>query len=167
MVADQSERLGMPLLQAGQAQKEIYHNEALTMIDLLLHGAVEASGLDVPPVAPVEGQCWIVGAAPVGDWAGRAGEIAGWTAGGWRFVNPRAGMALWHKGGGVVVRHDGTQWSSGEVPATALHIGGIQVVGSQQPAITAPAGGSVIDTQSRLAIGAILNALEAHGLIAL
>ncbi len=37
---ERTSRLSLPLLHASQAQKEMTHNEALTLIDLLLHGCV-------------------------------------------------------------------------------------------------------------------------------
>ncbi len=95
-MAETTDRLALPLLAAGQAQKEIFHNEALTFVDLLLQGAVEDHDVDDPPASPAAGQCWTVGASPSGDWTGRAGQVAGWTTGGWRFVLPRAGMTFWN-----------------------------------------------------------------------
>jgi hypothetical protein len=161
-----SDRFALPLLNAGQAQKEIYHNEALATIDLLAHAAIEDHDVDTPPSSPSVGQCWLVGASPSGAWAGHAGMLAGWTSGGWRFVMPRVGMVLWDIGGGYWLHYDGSGWGVGTLPATALEVGGIQVVGSQQGAITDPTGGSVIDTEARGAIGLILSALRMHGLIA-
>ncbi|MBF5091274.1 hypothetical protein F1640_14895 [Novosphingobium sp. NBM11] len=49
---------------------------------------------------------------------------------------------------------------------TEYRVGGTKVVGTQQGAITAPTGGSTIDSQARTTINAILNALKGHGLIA-
>ncbi|WP_420140894.1 DUF2793 domain-containing protein [Sphingomonas sp.] len=93
-------RLMLPLLAAGQAQKEVTHNEALTLLDMLVQPVVEASGIDVPPVAPQPGQIWIVGGAASGAWAGHADHLAGWSGGGWRFVTPQPGMtacAMWRR----------------------------------------------------------------------
>ncbi|AOR76345.1 Gp138 family membrane-puncturing spike protein [Novosphingobium resinovorum] len=45
-------------------------------------------------------------------------------------------------------------------------VGGTKVVGEQQSAITDPTGGSTVDNGARTAIGGILSALRAHGLIA-
>jgi hypothetical protein len=49
-----------PLLQAGQAQKELTHNEALALIDMLLHAQVESMTVATPPGGAVVGQCWVV-----------------------------------------------------------------------------------------------------------
>jgi len=70
MTDETSVRTGLPLLQPGQAQKEMVHNEALALIDLLLQPSVVTVGLNVPPATPAPGACWIVGAAPTGDWGG-------------------------------------------------------------------------------------------------
>ena len=81
-MVETSARLALPLLVPGQAQKEMFHNEALATIDLALQASVAAVGTEAPPAAPSPGQCWIVGPRPTGDWAGQAGALAGWTAGG-------------------------------------------------------------------------------------
>lgn len=49
--------------------------------------------------------------------------------------------------------------------AGVYEVGGTQVVTSRQPAVTAPTGGSTIDSQSRTAIAAVIARLQAHGLI--
>ena len=49
---DATPRWGLPLLFAGQAQKEIFHNEALMLVDALLHGRVESADLGAPPTDP-------------------------------------------------------------------------------------------------------------------
>lgn len=163
-MSEDTERLALPLLAAGQAQKEIYHNEALVRLDMLVQSAAEAMDVDVPPDSPAPGQCWILGAAPEGEWLGHAGEIAGWTAGGWRFVAPREGMRLWlNQNAGHALFADG-QWRSGEIHG-ALFVEGQKVVGTRAPAIAEPEGGMVVDAAARAAISAVLVALRAHGLI--
>jgi hypothetical protein len=51
------------------------------------------------------------------------------------------------------------------VRGVSLIIGGQQVVGERQAAIDAAAGGPVVDTEGRLTIAAMLDALRQHGLI--
>lgn len=160
-------RYTLPLLTAGQAQKELSHNEALTRIDALIQPCVEAVGLNVPPGAPETGECWIVGSAPEAAWAGAADALALWTAGGWRFAGPREGMTAWVRTSSLVARYGPEGWTVGILSAAQLVIGGAPVVGPRQGAIAAPDGGAVIDGEARAAIAAILSALRSHGLIAI
>ena len=165
-MSDATARLALPFIASGQAQKELFHNEALLRVDALLQASVEAVGIDDPPSAPIPGQCWIVGAAPGGAWEGQAQTLAAWSDAGWRFVTPHPGMTAWSAVDGVFARFDGAAWRLGDVPARRLVVGGVQVVGEQQSAIAAPAGGTVQDTEARAAISAMLAALRGHGLIA-
>ena len=165
-MGEASARLELPFLAVGQAQKEVTHNEALAVLDLAVQATVEAVGLNTPPAAPAEGQAWIVGPAPTGAWAGRADALAGWTGGGWRFVPAREGMAAWVANSGVSARFHGGSWVTGEVSARRVVIDGVPVLGARRPAIAAPVGGGAPDAEARAAIAAVLEALRAHGLIA-
>ncbi|RHW19420.1 DUF2793 domain-containing protein [Sphingomonas gilva] len=141
------------------------HNEALAALDIAVQPVVEAVGVDVPPASPAPGQCWIVGAEPVGAWAGQAGTLAGWTASGWRFLPPGAGWTAWAKDSGLPARHDGSGWTLGVVSAARVEIGGVQVVSDRQAAIDTPDGGAFVDPEARAALTNVINALRAHGLI--
>jgi len=152
-MTDTTPRHALPLLAAGQAQKEMTHNEALAAIDLLLHPAVEAVGLDAPPSAPATGQAWAIGPAPSGAWTGRGGAVAGWSEAGWRFAAPVEGMAVWSVADRMPARWVDGGWQ-------------IWAPGPRAPAIADPAGGGVVDVEVRGAVGAILAALRRQGLIA-
>lgn len=158
-------RLSLPFIVPGQAQKEVYHNEALTRIDLALHAAVEGSPLASVPESPSEGQCWIVGSGATGAWSGKEGSLAGWTAGGWRFVHPVIGISVWNKASGYPIHWLGNQWSGGESRAAAILINGKKVVGERQPSVPSPSGGTVIDAEARATIAALTATLKSHGLI--
>lgn len=166
MMSDETGRLKLPMLEPGQAQKEMTHNEALATLDLAVQASVLAAGLDTPPATPAIGESWIVGAAPGGDWAGHALKLAGWTAGGWRFIAPFAGLSAWSVADGAVARFDGVGWRIGELSGARVVIAGAQVVGPRGAAIADPSGGSTVDGKARITIAAILAALRAHGLIA-
>ncbi len=165
MADETSARLNLPLLFAGQALKELFHNQALATLDMLVQPVVESAGGNSPPATPDAGQCWIVGDSPTGDWAGAAHAIAGWSNG-WLFAMPAAGWTAHVRDRGHAMRYDGAQWQDDMVRASGLHIGGVRVVGTRQAAIAAPAGGGTVDTQARVAIGAILAVMRGHGLIA-
>lgn len=165
-MTDTTARLALPMLHAGQAQKEMTHNEALLALDVLLHPAVEEVGRNQPPDAPSAGQCWILGEAPVDAWAGQAGSIAAWTEGGWRFLRGCEGMLLWCRSDGLPVRWLGGGWVTGEVHGTRLMVGGKQVVGGRRPAIASPSGGMIVDVEARTTLSLVLEALRTHGLVA-
>ncbi|KQS03544.1 hypothetical protein ASG11_04135 [Sphingomonas sp. Leaf357] len=162
---DATARLGLPTIRPGQAQKESSHNEALTLIDLVAQAGAVAFGTNAPPAAPVTGQAWVIGPAAAGAWAGRAGQLAGWTDGGWRFVVPFEGLAVWIEEAAEIARYSGGGWVLGELRGARVTIGGVQVLGGRRAAIAGPAGGGTIDAEARAAIAAILAALRGHGLI--
>lgn len=164
-MADTTDRYGLSLLQAGQAQKEITHNEALLGIDALLHAAAESRSLAAPPASPDPGRCWIVASGASGAWAGHAGDLACWGDGGWRFHTPREGCLVWVHDDGCYGRFGPYGWVFGDWPASALVVGGNKVVGGRGAAVAAPAGGSVADAEARAAISAIIARLREHGLI--
>jgi hypothetical protein len=166
-MSDTTARLGLPLIAAGQAQKELFHNEALVLLEAAALATIEEAALDAPPADPVAGRCWIVGVDPVEAWVGRGGQIAIATEGGWRFVAPVSGMTVRRAEDGLEFRYDGAAWRRGETVAERVVIGGRQVVGLQQPAVEAPFGGGTVDAEARAAITAVLAALQAHGLVAM
>jgi hypothetical protein len=164
-MSEETARYALPFLVPGQAQKELYHNEALVRIAAMLHVAVEGAPAATAPLAPLEGQCWIVGTGAGGAWAGRDGNLAAWTTGGWRFVEPQPGTLAWNKAAGCWVHFDGTQWGNGMIPVAGISVGGQQVVGQRQAPVPSPSGGTIIDAEARAAIGLITAALMSHGLI--
>ncbi|WP_076070695.1 DUF2793 domain-containing protein [Sphingomonas montana] len=165
-MADESVRFGLPWILSGQGQKEVTHNEALAIVDMALHPVVETLMLAVPPGDPVIGRAWAVPPDAVGAWAGRRGQIAGWTDGGWRFVLPALGMLAWVVDRGLHAYWTGTTWSTGPFPAAGLACDGLPVVGARQPAIADMAGGTTVDVEARATLISILLALRNHGLIA-
>jgi hypothetical protein len=143
--ADLSPRFGLPLLFAGQGQKEATVNEALLCADILLHPAIEEIAASAP-VSPSAGQGWIVGSAATGAFSGQTDCIAAWTDGGWRFFSPREGLRAYDLSESAHRIYAGGSWNLIAAPA-------------------APTGGSVIDTQARSAIAAIITALQNAGII--
>ena len=102
----------LPLLLFGQAQKEVFHNEALTIVDLLLNGQLATVETNEPPANPQQGEAHLVGSAPVGAWSGHEGAIAGYTPGGWRFIEPYEGLKMTVAGTGLTAVYGQTGWAS-------------------------------------------------------
>ena len=139
-------RLDLPLLAVAQAAKEMTVNEALTLLDAAMQPVVEGEA-GAPPTSPTPGQGWLVSSGATGAFAGHADAIAVWTAGGWRFVTPFEGMAVWRRDIGVVARMGSSGWFS-------------------EAAISAPSGGSMIDIEARAAITMILARMRDCGMTA-
>lgn len=162
----QSPRLGLPLLSAGQAQKEITHNEALVLMDALLHGCCSGAPSNNPPQSPEPGQSYICGSEPTGAWTGRSNGLACWTESGWRFVEPFDGICIVDRSSGREWSYLGGEWSTGIVKASEVRIDGLKVLGKQQPSIAGVSGGTTIDTEARNVLTQVLMTLRSHGLIA-
>lgn len=143
-------RLGLPLIAAGQAQKDMTHNEALALIDMAVQASVVGLGINQPPEAPQLGECWVIGTEPEGDWVGRPQALAGWTDGGWRFVAPKEGWSVWVQTERVPARYENNAWK----------------IQTPHPSIATPQGGSTVDEAARAAISDILSALRTRGIIA-
>ena len=137
-------RFELPLLFAGQAQKESFVNEMAARIDALLHGAIEGEQA-APPASPADGQAWLVAAGASGAWIGQSGKVAARQAGNWLFAVPRDGMKLLNRANGQEIRYAGG-WKAAARPA-------------------APSAGTVIDSEARSAIAAILTALTSAGIV--
>jgi hypothetical protein len=112
--------LGLPYLIAAQAQKHITHNEALRILDTLVHLAVLDRHLATPPGAPSEGQRWIVAASPTGAWAGHATHIAAWQDGAWQFSVPKVGWLAYVIDEGALLAWSGTVWADALTMLTSL-----------------------------------------------
>ncbi len=160
-----TDRYSLPLIQTGQAQKDVTHNDAIGTIDNLLHLAVEGVAAS-RPAAPVAGQCWIIATGASGVWAGHDGHIAAFTAAGWTEIVPRDGCLAWDKAAGVFAVFQNGSWNADRWPVRALIINGRNVLGTAISGATTASGGGVIDAEARAVITTLLNGLRTLGLFA-
>ena len=77
-----SPRIGLPLLDAAQAQKHVTMNEALARLDMVVAARVETMALLSTPATPAEGEAHLVPSAATGDWTGQDGNVAVFLNGG-------------------------------------------------------------------------------------
>ena len=145
MAVTETPRFAMPMLAAAQAHKEVTHNEALLILDFLMHPAVQSIASDPSLLTPAEGQSWLVGDAAAGIWGSHEKDIACWTNGGWRFVKPTEAMTIFLEDEGCHIRFRNGNWS---LPTN----------------LTGAAGGAVQDVEARSAIDSILNLLRDVGI---
>ncbi len=85
-------RFELPLILPSQAQKHVTHNEALTLLDGLVHPVIESQGAAAPPPGASVDQAFLVGASATGAWIGQDGNLAFNTDAGWRFAAPVRGI---------------------------------------------------------------------------
>ncbi|MDR1499247.1 MAG: DUF2793 domain-containing protein [Rickettsiales bacterium] len=76
-----------------QSGKEITHNEALTILDNIIHNCILAKNLSTPPEGAEDGNMYIVAENGIDDWAGKDGNIAIFDNG-WRFLEPKDGFTF-------------------------------------------------------------------------
>ncbi|WP_375291646.1 DUF2793 domain-containing protein [Qipengyuania sp.] len=140
-------RFDLPYLFAGQAQREVFVNEALARIDTAMHPAI-ADSLAEPPPNPQEGDCYLIVAPAGGAWEGQEGALASFGAGAWQLQKPLAGMRIWDRPRAAWAHFDGAAWKTAEMPP-------------------APEGGGTIDAEARAAITQILDRLREVGIFSL
>ncbi|MCC6919414.1 MAG: DUF2793 domain-containing protein [Alphaproteobacteria bacterium] len=144
--------LGLPVVEAGQAQKHVTVNEALHMLDGVVQLAVIDRDLAAPPGSPAEGDRYIVAAGATGDWSGHDGEVALFADAGWMFLVPRAGWVAFAVDEATLVYWTGAAWAPMQDAITALQ--NLALLGV----------GTVADTTNRLSVrapAALLSAVYA------
>ena len=82
------------------------------------------------------------------------------------FARSLEGMVFYDRSSGVSTTFREGGWETGIVRGSSLLIDGQQVVGPRDAAIDSPTGGTVVDSEARAAIDALLDRLRRHGLIA-
>jgi hypothetical protein len=116
----QSTHLALPYIDAAQAQKHVTHNEALQLLDALVHLSVSARDQAAPPASPTEGQRFLVGAGASGAFAGKDFQIATFLAGAWFFLIPRAGWRVFVEAETLLLVYDGAAWKDAGLSLRAL-----------------------------------------------
>ncbi|MFP5296225.1 MAG: DUF2793 domain-containing protein, partial [Alphaproteobacteria bacterium] len=110
MSEDQSARLGLPYLAAGQMQKHVTLNEALTRLDALVQLRVESRSTVEPPADPGDGSLFIVPEA--GGWPGfAAGDLVRAEGGAWTRVEVPPGALAWVGDAGRCLVREGDGWT--------------------------------------------------------
>lgn len=136
---------GLPLLVPGQAQKEFFVNQALSVVDALLTRSV-ADSRSAPPAPLAAGACHRITAPASAAWTGHDDEIAVAVGGDWHFIAPAEGFQIFDRTAGHTLVFRDQQWRQAETPSL-------------------PAGGTTVDAEARAAIAALIDALGAVGIL--
>ena len=107
---DDTARLSLPFIMAGQALKHITHNDALNRLDALVQPVVESTAVSTPPVTPLPGEAWLVPSGATGAWSGHVDEIAAWQDGAWTFFDPAEGWQVFDRASDTLRIFSGSSW---------------------------------------------------------
>lgn len=83
--------LGIPELEAAQAQPEIVVNRAIRLLEAMSPLQALSRVVTAPPGSPADGDRYLVPEGASGVWAGHAQEIAVNVGGTWYFIAARTG----------------------------------------------------------------------------
>jgi hypothetical protein len=117
-----SPSLALPYLAAAQAQKHVTVNEALSLLDGLVHLTVITRAAATPPAMPANGDRYLIAASPTAEWLGHAGHIALRMDGAWRFLVAKEGWRLWVSDEDTLLTFNGTSWITASVPSQLQNI---------------------------------------------
>ena len=86
------------------------YNADLQKLDALVMPSVKTIGDDAPPGSPSNGDRYIVGSSPSGDWSGHAGELAIYLVSAWVFYSVSEGWIFWDEGTDAALAYNGSNW---------------------------------------------------------
>jgi hypothetical protein len=102
--------LGLKEMISGQAYKEVTFNEALYILDCLIQ-ATALNVINEPAGGESNGDCYLVGDTPVGDFAEfTEHDIAMLIAGAWIARTPKEGWRIWVQDEDILKVFDGAAW---------------------------------------------------------
>jgi hypothetical protein len=110
-------KLGVGLLATNTAQKEVVVNEALVTFDALIARSAK-SRTNTPPTSPADGDTYVVGTIPTGEWAAKANQIA-FYFNGWRYVAPTQKMKFFLENVSQWWTYSGAGWTADPVTSVS------------------------------------------------
>lgn len=116
--------------------------------------------LNGPPGSPVNGDIYIVGPTPTGDFETHAGELAVREADAWTFVTAANGWRAWRTATNTLVFFNGSTWANA---LSASHVKRATGVATGGAGITPMTGGTEVTTQS-FAMAAATNVIQVNAL---
>lgn len=131
---ESSANLALPYIIAQQAQKHVTHNEALRMLDALVHLSVAGRSRTEPPAAPSAGERHIVAGGATGGWAGWDGDVASYADGAWSRLAPREGWLAWVEDEGRLLVRAGDAWRAPEAAGGVAEFDGVGIGSSPDAA---------------------------------
>ncbi len=129
-----SPKLSLPYILPSQAQKHVTHNEALRMLDGIVHISFIERDMSTPPVAPAEGDCYTISDTPTGDWSLHPKEVACFQDGAWMFSIPKTGWLAWDQNSQEITVWDGANWiQASKIPSNIANLDGLGILAAPDP----------------------------------
>ncbi len=116
-------QLGLPLVQASQAQKHVTVNESLLRLDGLVQLTLASITQTAAPTIVSDGVCYGVPVGGTNAWSGQDGKIAIGANGGWDFAMPQRGWRALIADQGVMAIYDGNAWGLGSLSLSPHNAG--------------------------------------------
>lgn len=138
-MSDNTTHLGLPYVANKQAQRHIFHDEGLRILDALVMLSVADRDLSAPPASPAEGDRYIVKAPGSGAFAGKDNRIAHYADGAWFFYVASRGWLCYVADESALLSWDGSAW---------------------QPALSVVSGLTSLQNLSLLGIGTTADAVN-------
>jgi hypothetical protein len=123
--------LDLPFILPSQAQKHVTHNEALRVLDAVVHLSVVSRTELLPATGATEGARYIVQAGAEAPWAGHDGRVALSQDGGWVFLTPADGWLAWVQDDCELVVYDRGEWSLVTSGGTDVEMIGVNATASE------------------------------------
>jgi hypothetical protein len=122
---------------------EIHYTQFMALLrglDGLIMPNVKGYLTNTPPASPADGDCYIIGAAPTGAWAGRGGKVTRYSTivAAWEFYAPYNGWMLQASSARETYRYTGGAWEIFYQEGTwtptwgGLAVPGVQTYSAQQ-----------------------------------
>ncbi|MEC5383447.1 DUF2793 domain-containing protein [Aurantimonas sp. C2-6-R+9] len=139
---DDTPHLSLPYLAAAQSQKHVTHNDALTILDALVHLSVIDRTRQAPPTQLAAGDRHIVGPDALLQWTGKVGQVAAWQDNAWIFYPPAEGWRVWVEAEGNILVYTQGDWTA---PSAEFPRLGINTVPDATNRLTVKSGAVLFD----------------------
>lgn len=109
-MSNYSNRLGMPYILASQAQKHLFVNQSINILDALVMLSVKSISTNDPPPNPNNGEGYIIGSNPTGAWQNHENSIAIFRDLAWEFISPKDGFISYVAANQSLLVYSNNQW---------------------------------------------------------
>ncbi len=122
-----SPNLNFPYIQAAQSQKHVTVNHTLQILDALSHLSVHSRNITTAPIAPANGDRYLIPVDATEEWALQTSHIAIWQDNSWVYFQPVTGWRIWVEDENLMLVWSDSAWQP--VPVSATEIQNLMQIG--------------------------------------